>query len=393
MKRFVKMILVLLCVAVITSSSAETEIATNDGLGILSPSAFFNGKYTITGMWDSSDTDTEFNWINCNFVSVEKITYEEAQADAQLYRQALIDSGYFKESKRNDHQLTYIGDREVTSAIDDGTIRNWHVGAYVKLSEGKRKHQMTVNLVEGFNFSDLAVGSDNQKSAEKKQSNAEKKVIATNDGLTVLSPEQYLGIEPCDEIRADDDRYGYVYTDRGYVYHGSGTTNPVDWYRMEEYVNALVESGYYEILEHSSDTEDAYWSLRYIGPAKVKRTFDLYYGMSDQAAITLRNFIGNIKVYYSRDIMTADIDETQQRLGTYYVDTPQNTSSGNLSGDRCTFCGGDGKCDECGGSVWYNDFDFVYVNGAPELQYVRKMCTDANCAFGTCYACGGDGLR
>lgn len=240
-----------------------------------------------------------------------------------------------------------------------------------------------------FNFSEDVTLSAMETYSPAKQGNT----ITTNDGLTVLSPEQYLGIAPCDEIRADDDRYGYVYTDRGYTYHGSGTANPVDWYRMEEYVNALVASGYYEIMEQSSDTDDAYWSLRYIGPAKVKRTFDLYYGMSDQAAITLRNFIGNIKVYYSRDILTADIDETQQRLGTYYVDTSKNTSSGNLSGDRCTVCGGDGKCDECGGSVWYNDFDFVYVNGAPELQYVRKMCADANCDFGSCYACGGDGLR
>ncbi len=219
----------------------------------------------------------------------------------------------------------------------------------------------------------------------------QEKGIATNNGLTILSPEQYLGIEPCDNIYREDNHYTYAYTDRGYKYHGSGTANPVDWYKMEEYVNALVNSGYYEILEHSSDRDDAYWTLRYIGPAKVKNTFDLYYGMSDQAAITLRNFIGNIKVRYSIDILTADIVETQQRLGEYVVVTPQ--SSAGVSGGRCPYCGGDGKCDECGGDVWYYDFDFVYVNGAPELQYVRKICTDANCNYGKCYMCGGDGIQ
>ena len=393
MKRFVKMILVLLCVAVITSSSAETEIATNDGLGILSPSAFFNGKYTITGMWDSSDTDTEFNWINCNFVSVDKITYEEAQADAQLYRQALIDSGYFKESERNDHQLTYIGDREVTSAIDDGTIRNWHVGAYVKLSEGKRKHQMTVNLVEGFNFSDLAVGSDNQKSAEKKQSNAEKKVIATNDGLTVLSPEQYLGIEPCNRIFEKIDYYSYVYTNRGYKWDSYGTENPLDWYMMQDYVDALVESGYYEILEYKKiSSDDEYWALGYIGSGDVIREFGVSDKMTQKAAIVVRTSLGDIRVAFSKDILTADIETTQERLGKYVVDIQRSATNGG-SGGNCSECGGDGKCNKCGGSMWVWDYEWIYVNGSPVSQRVNKMCNALYCTGGKCSKCGGDGLR
>lgn len=214
---------------------------------------------------------------------------------------------------------------------------------------------------------------------------AEEKGIATNAGLTVLSPEQYLGIDPCDEIYRNDNSYTYKYSNRGYKYHGSGTSNPVDWYKMEEYVNALVESGYYEILEHSDDTDDAYWTLRYIGPAKVKNTFYLYYGMSDQAAIAVRNFIGDIKVFYSKDILTADIDETQERLGKYVVGTQQSTSSGNSIFDkRCSTCGGDGRCNSCGGSgqVWKWAGDMY--------AYVR--CTAFGCSGGSCSRCGGDGI-
>lgn len=226
---------------------------------------------------------------------------------------------------------------------------------------------------------------------------AEEEGIATNDGLTVLSPEQYLGIEPCDNLSTNDNEYAYVYTNRGYKYHSSGTSNPVDWYRMEEYVNALVDSGYYEILEHSSDTDDAYWTLRYIGPAEVSNTFYLYYGRSDQAAIAVRNFIGDIKVWYSKDILTADIDETQQRLGRQVITTPADTSSSAShsvsSGSICTECRGDGKCNECGGDMWVWKWETEYVNGSPVTKQVNKMCQAVYCTGGKCSKCGGDGIQ
>lgn len=218
------------------------------------------------------------------------------------------------------------------------------------------------------------------KETEKNTSGNE--AIATKNGLTVLSPEQYLGIEPCDQIDSFDEGYVYRYTNRGYPYHDFGTSNPVDWYKMEDYVNALVDSGYYEILEQSTDRENAYWTLRYIGPAKVENTFDLFYSRSDQAAIALRSFIGDIKVYYSKDIMTADIDETQQRLGENVVGSQKSASSGSsIYGERCTRCDGDGRCNSCGGSgqIWKWTGDMY--------AYVR--CTD--CSLGTCTLCGGDG--
>ena len=220
------------------------------------------------------------------------------------------------------------------------------------------------------------------------------KSIATNDGLTVMSPEEFLSIDPCDNLSKADTHYTYVYTNRGYKYHNYGTTIPVDWFQMQEYVNALVESGYYEIMEYSSDPDDAYWLLGYTGPATVKNTFSLHHGMTDRTVIALRNFIGDIKVYYSKDILTTDIDETQQRLGKYVVDTYSSaTASSTTSDSACTYCGGDGKCDRCGGDMWYWDYEWVYVNGSPVSQRVNKMCQATYCTGGACSKCGGDGVR
>lgn len=220
------------------------------------------------------------------------------------------------------------------------------------------------------------------------------KNVATNDGLTVMSPEQFLGIDPCDNLSADDTRYAYVYTNRGYKYHDYGTTLPVDWFQMEEYVNALVKSGYYEILEQSVDPDDAYWLLGYIGPAEIKNTFSLYSGKTNQTAIALRNFIGDIKVYYSKDILTTDINETQQRLGKQVVDTYSSaTRSTAPFGSPCTYCGGDGKCNRCNGKGSGYRYETEYVNGVPVTKSVYKTCYGSYCDDGKCSECGGDGVR
>ena len=98
--------------------------------------------------------------------------------------------------------------------------------------------------------------------------------IVSNKGLTVLSPEQYLGIEPCDTISTQDNWYKYQYTNRGLPWYSYGTSNSVDWRRMEKYVNALVDSGYYVVLEHAHpNPEEEYWCLGYVGPGSVTKTF------------------------------------------------------------------------------------------------------------------------
>ena len=162
---------------------------------------------------------------------------------------------------------------------------------------------------------------------------------------------------------------------------------------MQDYVDALVESGYYEILEYKKiSSDDEYWALGYIGSGDVIREFGVSDKMTQKAAIVVRTSLGDIRVAFSKDILTADIETTQDRLGKYVVDIQRSATNGG-SGGNCSECGGDGKCNKCGGSMWVWDYEWVYVNGSPVSQRVNKMCNALYCTGGKCSKCGGDGLR
>ena len=205
--------------------------------------------------------------------------------------------------------------------------------------------------------------------------------IVSNKGLTVLSPEQYLGIEPCDTISTQDNWYKYQYTNRGLPWYSYGTSNPVDWRRMEKYVNALVDSGYYVVLEHEHpNPEEEYWCLGYVGPGSVTKTFGANGNTTQKAAIVVKSDLGDIGVYFSLDITVDDIDETQKRLGKSIFDEPVNSGGGSSGGkSTCLSCGGNGRHSACGGMGYYRR-----ANGTID---------DCSCFAGYCPTCGGDGKR
>ena len=205
--------------------------------------------------------------------------------------------------------------------------------------------------------------------------------IVSNKGLTVLSPEQYLGIEPCDTISTQDNWYKYQYTNRGLPWYSYGAKNPVDWHRMEKYVNALVDSGYYVVLEHEHpNPEEEYWCLGYVGPGSVTKTFGANGNTTQKAAIVVKSDLGDIGVYFSLDITVDDIDETQKRLGKNVFDNSQNSGGGGGSSggkSTCLSCGGNGRHSACGGMGYHRR-----ANGTID---------DCSCFAGYCPTCGGDG--
>ena len=207
--------------------------------------------------------------------------------------------------------------------------------------------------------------------------------IVSNKGLTVLSPEQYLGIEPCDTISTQDNWYKYQYTNRGLPWYSYGASNPVDWRRMEKYVNALVDSGYYVVLEHEHpNPEEEYWCLGYVGPGSVTKTFGANGNTTQKAAIVVKSDLGDIGVYFSLDITVDDIDETQKRLGKNVFDNSQNSGGGGGSSggkSTCLSCGGSGRHSACGGMGYHRR-----ANGTID---------DCSCFAGYCPTCGGDGKR
>ncbi len=245
-------------------------------------------------------------------------------------------------------------------------------------------------------------------------SGTSKASIASNDGLLVMSPEEYLGIEPCEDLEQQDNWYEYLYSSRGIKcdwFNGNGTSNPVDWYQMEKYVNALVDSGYYKILEHETPMEDfEFWSLGYIGPGSVKRTHKVTGYSKKQSAIFIQSFMGDIRVYYSLDIATSDLKETQERLGVYISNSGSSSSSsssfssvssGNSNSSvhtrekNCTNCSwGKVNCSQCNGRGYFEKTVTApnFSGRSKTRETVREDCGKCR-GFGTqdCKKCGGDG--
>lgn len=208
-----------------------------------------------------------------------------------------------------------------------------------------------------------------------------------NDGLLVRSLEDYtssMGTElaPCNSIFQEKNYYCYEYSKRALPYKKK-PGDSLTWSWAQAYAEMLCLTGYFQQVQPNVQrNSEVFYLLEYVGPGEVKNTFSIR--KSDpKAAIVVASYWGDLKIYYSIDILTTDLDETQERLG-------KNISVNGKSNDdpwehNCIVCGFDGKCDTCGGSGQvYN-----WVPGTNE--YVWQTCTAYYCQNGSCQACGGDG--
>ena len=184
--------------------------------------------------------------------------------------------------------------------------------------------------------------------------------IVGNNGLLVMSPEQYLGIEPCNGIYADNGCYVYKYDAYG---------SDEKWAIMKSYVQALVDSGYYEISNHSKSSTSENFELRYIGPAEIVRgSFD----------IKVRSYVGfcNVRWRISNNVAPDDLEEKKIYFG---IDDDPNPDDDNSDDDSilktCKVCNGDRKC--------------TYCRGKGTDGITGGDC--AVCFNGTCPACNGTG--
>ena len=86
-----------------------------------------------------------------------------------------------------------------------------------------------------------------------------------------------------------------------------------------------------------------------------------------------------------------DIDVLRQ----YVVSAEEtDTEESDVTGKSCSYCDGDGKCNECGGTSWVWVTEFVFNDdGFPVLETNNKFCGAIYCNGGSCSKCGGDGVR
>ena len=217
--------------------------------------------------------------------------------------------------------------------------------------------------------------------------------IVGNDGLLVMSPEEYNNdIDDCDTIGQQDNYYYYKYYNCGKESSGG---NDAEWAKFEQYMNALIDSGYYELVEtyHSESGRIDTWSLKYTGPGSVKRTFKTNKNQTEHASLVVDSFYGDVYVFYSLDIITNDLEDTQYRLGKSIFDSNSSGGSGGggsiPSGGRteehCGICGGSGKRD-CGS---------CFGRGTVGYGSDLRDCPNFSCSGGKvdCWTCGGDGKK
>ena len=152
--------------------ASETSIVSGDGLVLVSPQTFFNGKYMLSSV-DARDGVCNFSVYV--FAPTSEVSDEELEADGEMYKQALLDSGYF-ENVKGVIDLAYTGEREVVGATYGGTSVGGQ--AAINVNEAIR-----VSLVEGFTFSDVTYTPVEEEAVPAEQTTAPETVVhSASDG-------------------------------------------------------------------------------------------------------------------------------------------------------------------------------------------------------------------
>lgn len=187
--------------------------------------------------------------------------------------------------------------------------------------------------------------------------------IAWNDGLMIVAPGDFLGYE-VSLIDIED----YTFQDPPHMNYQYEETLTEDIIR---YAEAIDASPYFELVETSEE-----YVLKY---------HYRYTGSNPSVTASDRN-------------LTISISNPEYTVSSFYIFeysgfTINCTANADFNSDSalCSFCNGDGKCNECGGDHWVWADEWVYVNGIPSLETVNKICDGIYCTGGSCSKCGGDG--
>ena len=215
---------------------------------------------------------------------------------------------------------------------------------------------------------------DAEEPAEEKS--AAKGQIAWDDGRMIADPGDFLGykIKTTERIdKLNSYKKGYV----SYKYEA------IDMDDLQAYIAALDESPYFR---RAGSMDSKWYQLIYF----------VYTGPDKQ--ITQKD--GTAEWNSNLSVMN---NEPNSSCSDFYIyEYPGFTVNSKLNseredhdqaGDSCSFCGGDGKCDECGGDNWVWAWEWVYVDGAPRQEQVNQLCKGIYCNGGSCSKCGGDGVR
>lgn len=161
----------------------------------------------------------------------------------------------------------------------------------------------------------------------------------------------------------------------------------IDLYTLgQDYVQALVDSGYYELMDEGNTMEWYEWDLKYTGRADLPECDDPM--MPYDLNVTIRQ--PDVFAYYKNPGITF-VEEHEEQDGPSYPGTDTPSDNGGSSGHwewrevevdcpsctfgNCSVCGGDGvyerygekvscdpDCSSCDGKGKFKQKEYVYVS-------------------------------
>lgn len=163
---------------------------------------------------------------------------------------------------------------------------------------------------------------------------------------------------------------------------------------MEEY--GMDEVCRFPIVEEDTDTARIYWAFKY---TKSKPSMNVNNIWNDGEGWKIMGY--QVLIEYSQsDYYSGEYVQIYYRPEFNYTDTGDRIeasaksttkTTNKTTGKECSECKGTGKCQKCGGDMWYWGWEWEYVNGLPESVNVNKLCDAVYCYGGICDKCDGTG--
>ena len=207
------------------------------------------------------------------------------------------------------------------------------------------------------------------------------------NGLLVMAPEEYnSNIPGTISLSAEDNFYSYKYADCGFEIYGDG--NNEMWELFKDYKDALIATGYYELIDYDKNDLHETFCLGYVGPETVTETFGGIGCETNDACIVFESLLGEAWVKFSLDIVVNNLEEVMEEKGYSTPGSSTGGSSGSSTPERnCAKCSGyrTVKCSTCWGTGQQN---------SPTTSTGKIACRGCGGRGSvTCSACGGSGKQ
>ena len=271
----------------------------------------------------------------------------------------------------------YTGDADISPVYMDECPVPCYLLAAIG-AQGNGSYLVAVMAADGIEFT-----ADMPKVETASNSTTYTAPVLGAGGLLVMAPEEFnSNIPGVSVLGAQDNYYYYKYIDCGYEStYGDGDDEM--WELFLDYKDALISTGYFELVAYDKDNLYEAFGLAYTGPETVADTFIGLASETTAVCISIESLLGRACVKYSLDIVVNNLEEVMEEKG-FYVPDPSDPSDPSSPERNCAKCSGyrTVKCTNCWGSGQQSSSN----------SSGRESCDDCNGRGSvTCDRCGGSG--